>query len=84
MADDKHIHLKLFDSEGTEIEYRVKKTVSFAKLLDEYCKGRTVSKNGLRMVYKGQEVSPYESPESMGMQDNDSLEIMSAQVGGSY
>lgn len=82
MTDNKHIHLKVYDNEGTEIEYKVKKSISFAKILQEYCKGKSVSPNTLRLTYKGKEVSQYDSPEVMGMEDGDSLEIMAAQTGG--
>jgi uncharacterized ubiquitin-like protein YukD len=77
------IKVKVQDHEGHEIEYEVKRSVTFARILEVYCKNRNKDAKQLRLSHRGKPVSPSDSLDAIGLEDGDILEVMAPQVGGS-
>ncbi|KAF7683643.1 Small ubiquitin-related modifier 1 [Astathelohania contejeani] len=77
-----HIKLKVQDGDGREIEFRVKRSITLSKLLNAYCKNNNKDSSQLRLSYRGKFLSLNATPESIGLEDGELLEIMSSQVGG--
>ncbi|EPR78104.1 Ubiquitin-like protein [Spraguea lophii 42_110] len=80
--EKKHINIKILDNEGTTIECKVKRHTTFSKILDEYAKATNKSPKELKVALRGKFLSLEQTPNCVAMEDGDSLEIMSTQIGG--
>ncbi|KAK1348822.1 Small ubiquitin- modifier 2 [Hamiltosporidium tvaerminnensis] len=81
--EQEYVNIKVYDSERTEIEFKVRKSIPFAKILKKYCEARSKNPKVLRVAYNGIFFDLNESPESLGMKNGDEVEIMGQQTGGS-
>lgn len=79
---EKHITLVIRDQDGTGIEYKVKKSVNFGRILDSYAKETQKNKIDLRLTFKGKIIAKNMSPFDLRLQDGDEIEVVASQVGG--
>lgn len=81
--EDKIINIKLFSSLGEEVFFKVKYTTKLSKLLGAYANkvGKDVS--SIRFLYDGARINDEDTPASLDMEDNDTIDVMVEQVGGS-
>lgn len=80
----KALHVKIADQDGSQWTFRVKANTQMSKVFNEYSKRKhsMASNSKLRFCFNGRSVLPTDTPEVLGMEDNDQLEVFSAQVGG--
>jgi len=53
------------------------------KLMDAFCDRQGKDPKSVRFLFDGQRVRPEDSPETLDMQDGDTLEVHQEQIGGS-
>lgn len=60
-----------------------KRTTKISRLLSAFCKERNVNSREFRLVYKGKVMQEDEEVGNYNMRDNDVIEVVASQTGGS-
>jgi len=77
------INVKVVSSSGEEVFFKIKRTTKLSKLQGAYANkvGKDVS--SIRFLYDGSRINDEDTPASLEMEDNDTIDVMVEQVGGS-
>jgi len=78
-----HLNIKVTDS-NNEVFFKIKRTTQLKKLMDAFCERQGKSTQSVRFLFDGQRVNPTDNPETLDMQDGDTLEVHQEQVGGCH
>ena len=52
------------------------------KLMNAYCSRQNLDQGQMVFLYDGERISPENTPEQLGMEDNDEIDAMIHQIGG--
>ncbi|KAN0073610.1 ubiquitin-like protein [Tylopilus felleus] len=76
------INVKVVSSTGDEVFFKIKRNTKLSKLQGAYAAkvGKDVS--SIRFLYDGNRISEEDTPSSLDMEDNDTIDVMVEQVGG--
>ncbi|TEB35282.1 ubiquitin-like protein [Coprinellus micaceus] len=77
------INIKVVSSTGEEVFFKIKRSTKLSKLQGAYASkvGKDVS--SIRFLYDGERIQEDDTPSSLDMEDNDTIDVMVEQVGGS-
>jgi len=78
---NEHLNIKVTDG-NNEVFFKIKRTTQLKKLMDAFCDRQGKSPNSVRFLFDGTRVQGGDSPESLDMQDGDTLEVHQEQIGG--
>jgi len=80
--DQATINVKVVSATGEEVFFKIKRTTKLSKLQGAYANkvGKDVS--GIRFLYDGARINEEDTPSSLDMEDNDTIDVMVEQVGG--
>jgi small ubiquitin-related modifier len=81
METDEVLNVKVKGASGDEIFYKIKSNTPLKKLMDAYCDKSKKSVTEVRFLFDGTRINPNDTPSSLGMEDNDSIDAMVEQVG---
>ncbi|KAF2808364.1 ubiquitin-like protein [Mytilinidion resinicola] len=76
-----HLNIKVTDN-NNEVFFKIKRTTQLKKLMDAFCDRQGKSFASVRFLFEGVRVQPTDNPESLEMQDGDTLEVHQEQIGG--
>jgi len=76
-----HLNIKVTDN-NNEVFFKIKRTTALKKLMDAFCERQGKAPNSVRFLFDGSRVNPADSPDSLDMQDGDTLEVHQEQIGG--
>jgi len=76
------ITLKVVDSEGSEVTFKIKRTTPLRKLMEAYCQRHSLNINAVRFLYDGDRITPDATPDLLKMEDGDLIDIAVQQIGG--
>ncbi|KAJ9627962.1 SUMO protein smt3 [Taxawa tesnikishii (nom. ined.)] len=76
-----HLNIKVTDN-NNEVFFKIKRTTQLKKLMDAFCERQGKTPSSVRFLFDGQRVNPTDNPESLDMQDGDTLEVHQEQIGG--
>ncbi|KAJ7328803.1 small ubiquitin-related modifier [Mycena olivaceomarginata] len=76
------INIKVVSSTGEEVFFKIKRSTKLSKLQGAYATkvGKDVS--SIRFLYDGARINDDDTPHSLDMEDNDTIDVMVEQVGG--
>ncbi|PPR02561.1 hypothetical protein CVT24_001942 [Panaeolus cyanescens] len=77
------INIKVATAAGEEVFFKIKRSTKLSKLQGAYANkvGKDVS--SIRFLYEGVRINDDDTPASLDMEDNDTIDVMVEQVGGS-
>jgi len=77
------INVKVVTSSGEEVFFKIKRNTKLSKLQGAYAAkvGKDVA--SIRFLYEGDRITEDATPASLEMEDNDTIDVMVEQVGGS-
>ncbi|KAI9879402.1 MAG: hypothetical protein M1830_008621 [Pleopsidium flavum] len=76
-----HLNIKVTDN-NNEVFFKIKRTTALKKLMDAFCDRQGKQPSSVRFLFDGTRVNPTDSPDSLDMQDGDTLEVHQEQIGG--
>ncbi|KAF8249380.1 ubiquitin-like protein, partial [Wilcoxina mikolae CBS 423.85] len=76
-----HLNIKVTDG-NNEVFFKIKRTTQLKKLMDAFCDRQGKAANSVRFLFDGTRVTQNDSPETLDMQDGDTLEVHQEQIGG--
>ncbi|OJD34701.1 ubiquitin-like protein [Diplodia corticola] len=80
-APSEHLNIKVTDN-NNEVFFKIKRTTQLKKLMDAFCERQGKSPASVRFLFDGQRVNATDNPETLEMQDGDTLEVHQEQIGG--
>ncbi|KAI9839906.1 MAG: hypothetical protein M1819_000098 [Sarea resinae] len=80
-AVSEHLNIKVTDN-NNEVFFKIKRTTALKKLMDAFCERQGKSPSTVRFLFDGTRVQPSDSPDTLDMQDGDTLEVHQEQIGG--
>ncbi|KIW67494.1 hypothetical protein PV04_06738 [Phialophora macrospora] len=81
-AGNEHLNIKVTDG-NNEVFFKIKKSTKLEKLMKAFCERQGKDPKTARFLFEGQKVQTGDTPESLEMQDGDSIEVHQEQIGGS-
>jgi len=83
MASDEYIRLRVITSDMTnEVHFRVKSATALVRLKRSYCSKLGFQVDELRFVFDGHRITDEDTPKSLGMINDDVIEIYQERTGG--
>ena len=80
---NEYIHLHVITSDrNNEVHFNVKPNTPLVRLKRSYCSNFGHKVDELRFVYEGHRIVDSDTPESLGMENNDFIEIYQEKTGG--
>ncbi|KAL4148149.1 hypothetical protein QTP88_002439 [Uroleucon formosanum] len=83
LANDEYIRLRVITSDMTnEVHFRVKAATALVRLKRSYCSKLGFQVDELRFVFDGHRITDEDTPKSLGMINDDVIEIYQERIGG--
>ncbi|KAF9236137.1 small ubiquitin-related modifier [Melanogaster broomeanus] len=81
-GDNAPINVKVVSSTGDEVFFKIKRNTKLSKLQGAYATkvGKDVA--SIRFLYDGSRINDDDTPSTLEMEDNDTIDVMIEQVGG--
>jgi small ubiquitin-related modifier len=77
-----HINLRVVSQHGAEVYFKIKQNTQLKKLMSAYCERQGQQSQAIRFVYDGNRLQETDTPEKLGMADDDVIDAVLAQTGG--
>ncbi|KAJ8108771.1 hypothetical protein OPT61_g7940 [Boeremia exigua] len=78
-----HLNIKVTDN-NNEVFFKIKRTTQLGKLMNAFCDRQGKNIQSVRFLFEGTRVGPTDNPDTLDMQDGDTLEVHQEQIGGSW
>jgi small ubiquitin-related modifier len=83
-ADPDRISLRVVSQDGGEVFFKIRKSTPLGKLMSAYCDRKGQSPSSIRFLFDGQRVNDSDTPKTLGMEDDDVIDALLQQTGGSF
>jgi len=77
------ITIRVKDQTGEETMFKIKKSTKMSKVFNAYAGRKGVEPASLRFLLDGERIGPDETPKMLELEDEDQIDCVLAQVGGS-
>ncbi|KAF9039334.1 small ubiquitin-like modifier [Panaeolus papilionaceus] len=77
------INIKVVSSTGEEVFFKIKRSTKLSKLQGAYANKVGKDVGSIRFLYDGTRIQDDDTPSSLEMEENDTIDVMVEQVGGS-
>ncbi|KAF2435081.1 ubiquitin-like protein-like protein SMT3 [Tothia fuscella] len=78
-----HINIKVADRDN-EVFFKIKRSTPLKKLMDAFCQRQALTPTQVRFITsEGQKVTAVDTPDTLDMEDGDTLQVHQEQIGGS-
>jgi len=77
-----HVQLRVRNHQGGEVQFKIKKTSGLKKLMDAYCSRVGVNINEVRFMVDGERVTENDTPDQLGLGDDDLIDVSVEATGG--
>ncbi|KAF9523326.1 ubiquitin-like protein [Crepidotus variabilis] len=76
------INIRVATSNGDEVFFKIKRSTKLSKLQGAYANKVGKDVGSIRFLYDGVRVNEDDTPHTLDMEDNDTIDVMVEQVGG--
>jgi small ubiquitin-related modifier len=77
------ITIRVKDQTGEETMFKIKKTTKMSKVFSAYAQRKGVEQASLRFLLDGERINEMDTPKMLELEDEDQIDCVLAQVGGS-
>merc|ERR1711912_208509 len=77
-----HVNLKVCGQDGSVVQFKIKKNTQLKKLMNAYCDRQGLDVNQIRFRFDGTPINETDSPASLDMEDDDTIDVFTQQTGG--
>merc|ERR1711912_115739 len=81
-AAAEHVNLKVCGQDGSVVQFKIKKATQLKKLMQAYCDRQGLDINQIRFRFDGTPIQDTDSPASLDMEDDDTIDVFTQQTGG--
>eukprot|EP00579_Thalassiosira_antarctica_P001249 CAMPEP_0201869054 /NCGR_PEP_ID=MMETSP0902-20130614/2715_1 /ASSEMBLY_ACC=CAM_ASM_000551 /TAXON_ID=420261 /ORGANISM="Thalassiosira antarctica, Strain CCMP982" /LENGTH=94 /DNA_ID=CAMNT_0048394493 /DNA_START=129 /DNA_END=413 /DNA_ORIENTATION=+ len=79
-----NITIRVRDQTGEETYFKIKKSTKMQKVFDTYAQRKGVQASSLRFLLDGDRIQPDATPKLLELDDQDQIDCMLEQSGGSF
>ena len=79
---DSSIKIQVMADNGNALHFKIKKSTKMTKVLDAYAKKQGVERTQLKFLFDGEKVKADDTPDSLGMSEDDILDAVVEADGG--
>lgn len=76
------INIKVKSPEGSSMFFKVKANTKLSKVMNAFCSRSGKDMKALRFFFDGERIQETDTPASIGLSDEDEIDVMMDQVGG--
>jgi len=76
------INIKVVSATGDEVFFKIKRSTKLSKLQGAYANKVGKDVGSIRFLYDGNRINDDDTPSTLDMEDNDTIDVMVEQVGG--
>ena len=76
------LNIKVVAQDGTEVFFKCKPHTQMKKLMNAYAERMGVQLRSIRFLFDGERVQETQTPKDLGLEDQDSIDVVMEQVGG--
>ncbi|TDL24354.1 ubiquitin-like protein [Rickenella mellea] len=76
------INIKVVSASNEEVFFKIKRSTKLSKLQAAYASKVGKEVGTIRFLYDGERINDDDTPASLDMEDNDTIDVMVEQVGG--
>ncbi|SPO04214.1 related to ubiquitin-like protein modifier [Cephalotrichum gorgonifer] len=80
-APAEHLNIKVTDN-NNEVFFKIKRNTRLEKLMRAFCDRQGKKMESVRFLFEGARVQTEDTPDTLEMQDGDTLEVHQEQIGG--
>ena len=77
-----HVNLKVCGQDGSVVQFKIKRNTQLRKLMNAYCDRQGLDVNQIRFRFDGTPINDTDSPASLDMEDDDTIDVFTQQTGG--
>ncbi|MHA1681010.1 MAG: ubiquitin-like protein [Promethearchaeota archaeon] len=77
-----YLEIKVINQNGSAIHFKLKETTPFQKMFNAYLKRNNLATSSVRFLYDGKRLNNKDTPKSVGMEDDDIVDVVLQQTGG--
>eukprot|EP01067_Filipodium_phascolosomae_P007773 Filipodium_phascolosomae@DN637_c0_g1_i1.p2 len=81
-APAEHMTIKVKNASGEEVQFRVKKTTQFRRIIQAYCSRLGQTESTVRFLFDGERITPEQTPADLNMENEDVVDALVEQTGG--
>uniref|UniRef100_A0A7S0ZD19 Ubiquitin-like domain-containing protein n=1 Tax=Timspurckia oligopyrenoides TaxID=708627 RepID=A0A7S0ZD19_9RHOD len=81
-GEAEQINIKVKDSDGNEVQFKIKRSTPLSKLMQAYSQRLGAQQDTFRFMFDGKRVQTGDTPDSLDMDDGDCIDAMIYQQGG--
>lgn len=82
VVEGKSLNLRVIDQRGSLTPFKIRATTPLNKLMNVYCERAGIDRSSVRFLYDGNHIRDGETASSLGMEDEDIIDVMLQQTGG--
>lgn len=82
VSGPEHLNLQVKSQDGNVVHFKAKITTPFRKLMTAYCDRQSVASESVVFLFEGERLRGEQTPQEVGMEDGDSIDVVIHQVGG--
>lgn len=82
-GSDQRIRIKLKAQDGNETIFQLKPTTKFQKVMENYAQRLGVPQSSFKLMWEGTRISESDTPDSLGLENDDIIDVFVEQQGGS-
>ena len=80
--NDRHVQIRVVDSTGASVDFRIKNTTPLRRAFDVYCERTGHARAATRFLFDGVRIADDDTPLRLGMLQGDTIDAIVQQVGG--
>ncbi|KAL0477187.1 small ubiquitin-related modifier sumo2 [Acrasis kona] len=81
-AQSEHVNLKV-SFQGADVHFKIKRKTPLGKLMSAFVKRQNVGLGTMRFLFDGKRISEHDTADSLGLEEDDIIDVMIEQTGGS-
>ena len=81
-TDAQHIIIMVKEQDGTEIYFKIKRSIQLKKLMDAYCNKQGLCTNWCRFMFDGECLKEDDTPDKLELENGDKIDVIVEQTGG--
>eukprot|EP01067_Filipodium_phascolosomae_P005131 Filipodium_phascolosomae@DN3163_c0_g1_i1.p1 len=81
-APAEHMTIKVKNAQGEEVQFRVKKTTQFRRIIQAYCSRLGQTESTVRFLFDGERITAEQTPADLNMENEDVVDALVEQTGG--
>ncbi|KAE8746093.1 hypothetical protein FOCC_FOCC007217 [Frankliniella occidentalis] len=77
-----YINLKVLGQDSAVVQFKIKKKTPLRKLMHAYCERQNLDSKVARFRFDGEPINESDTPESLKLDEGDTIEVYQQQTGG--